>query len=214
MKDKYKIAIIGSPSLTRTIAAKVLSDYLKGTFIGKQSFDKIYEEIYHKKYNIKCSLSEIYTVGLAQFHYKIIEEKCPTFISDGSVLDEIIFRKLLNKYGRYGTIAIKYNPKYFFLRKEYDKFETKIDNMIVDYFNTTYDKVYLFIDCNFDSNLKQPFNDYNNILSSILDINNVFYKRINGDIIYLIHSVLTDLCYDESEENEIIQLVKMYKSKI
>lgn len=201
-----RIAIVGISQVDRIICAHVLSEILKKTYIASPSFDNVFQEIYQKKVDSKYSFSEIYTVGLFQFHSRFLAEKCQNFISDGSVLDEVVFRKLIKE--RKGSMPIKCNMKYLLLKKSYIQFGEKIEHLIEDYFINAYDKIYLFVNENCYSIYTH---EYENALKVIMDRNNIPYKLISGNKRSFISEVLIDQRVNGYEIAQIEQLINKYK---
>ncbi|MDL2241747.1 hypothetical protein LJC54_02405 [Parabacteroides sp. OttesenSCG-928-J18] len=139
-----RIAIIGpSKEKSRTISLK-LSKALNLPHIGIDSNEIVFQHIYGKAER-KNTSSERYTMALAKFHSRMKQEKQPSFVSDGSLIDDIVQLRLTEKtktspssiYSRIISVTF---------RKEIKEFEKKVEKLICDYATKAYDILFLIKD--------------------------------------------------------------------
>jgi|GEM_PF-7083266 len=139
-----RIAIIGpSKEKSRTISSK-LSKALNFPHIGIDSNEAFFQYIYGKAER-KNTSSERYTMALARFHSRMKQEKQVSFVSDGSLIDDIVQLRSTEKtktsprsiYSRIVSIV---------LHKKIKEFENKIEKLIFDYATKAYDIIFLIKD--------------------------------------------------------------------
>jgi len=148
-----KIAIIGpSKEKSRTISSQ-LSEALKFSHIGIDSNETFFQHIYGKAER-KNTSSEKYTMALARFHSRMKQEKQPSFVSDGSLIDDIVQLRATEK-SKTPPRSIYSRIVYIVLHKKIKEFENKIEKLIFDYATKAYDIIFLIKDSSSVSELNR-----------------------------------------------------------
>jgi hypothetical protein len=184
MKEKnIKIAIISPFADESRKINKMLSERLKIPYICKKSDNAESPAVY----KVKSTSNEIYTTMLAQFHSRIKAEKVPCFISDGTVLDEIVLRK--QEICQKGIL--KRTFFYRILGEKFREFEEKVEKLIEDYAQTAYSNIYFLKNIDSNPNEISVFFEYCTL--EILNRKNIAHTVITGNIESFLQDISNDL---------------------
>lgn len=188
MKEKsIKIAIV-SPfaELSRYVSMNI-GKSLNIPILIKEVNDVDYQSIYSENNKDSYTSNEIHTILLNRFHSKIKAETIPCFISDGSVLDDIV----LKKWDIQQTKLLKRSFSYRLFSSKYHEFEKKVEKLIEDHAQTVYDKIYFLKDMNYQENKFSVF--FEHAMFEILDRKNIAYVSITGNPESSLHDTMDDL---------------------
>lgn len=186
-KKNIRIAIV-SPFAEESKKISIsLSEVLEIPYICGELTDTEFQVIYNKEKKEKYTSNEIYTIILAKFHSRIKAEKTASFISDGTVLNDIVQKKqeihqkkMLERTFFYRILGAKFR-----------EFEKKVEKLIEDYAQTAYDKIYFLKNTDFIPNESSVYFEYS--ILEILNRKKITYKIIHGDFKSSLHDILSDL---------------------
>lgn len=188
MKNKdIKIAIVSPFDEANEKISLRLSEFLRTACICAKISDNEYQMIYNKKNKNRLTSNEIHTMLLAKFHSRIKAEKISGFVSNGSVLNDLIAKRQEIHQRK----KIKYTFFYWILGAKFREFEKKVEKLIEDYAETAYDKIY-FLKYT-DSIQNESFVFFENNMLEILDRKNIPYTIIYGSFESFLGSIVNDL---------------------
>lgn len=186
-ENNIRIAIISplpdeSAKVGMSLSKIVGIPYISGELSGVE-----YQEIYDIGKKGKCTSNEICTAILARFHLRIRSERLPSFVSNGTVLCDIIMKGQEIRQKK----MVKQSFFYRMLATQFHEFEGKVVKLIEDYAQTAYDRVYFLR----SSDLIQDKSSthFENSMLEILNRRGIGYTVISGDSESSLHAILSDL---------------------
>jgi|GEM_PF-6380049 len=204
-----KIGLAGCYGNGKTILSLTLSEITNLPRAHVENMSVLYREIYKMDKNSKdLNISELLCMGLARFHSRVKQEAQGSFISDGTVLNEIAYGKARMKMQ--GMLSKrKLNLKTILVGKKYIGFSERLERTIVDYAKQNYNMVYYLIVDRKNKALDRPsefqelFDRY--FLETLME-NNINHKVLRGNIESFAREILSDLQLTVSKEelNQII----------
>lgn len=182
-----RIAIV-SPLVDESTSISItLSEKLQIPYIYTDSSNDEYQILFKKGNREKKTSHEIYTTILAQFHARIKTEKIPQFISNGTVLNNIV----LKKHEMRQNNLLKRTLSYWILRGKYCQFENKVVNLIEEYAQTAYDRIYFLKNTNHIHNEYSRF--FEIYMLEVMNEKKIDHKIVIGDLDSFLHDILSDI---------------------
>lgn len=188
MKEKdIKIAIVSPFAEENKKISMQLSESLKIPCINEKLNDDEYQALYSKSKKNRYTSNELYTILLSQFHSRVKDEKISGFVSNGSVLNEVVIKR----HEIYQRKKFTYTFFYRILGAKFREFEKKVEKLIEDYAQTAYHKIYLLK--NTDSVHNEFFVFFENNMLEILNRKNIAYTVICGNSESFLKDIVNDL---------------------
>lgn len=194
MKKLNKIALSGAYHNGKTLVSLALSDILNIPRAHVEDMDTLYENVFHQWKNPKYfSVVELITMGLARFHSRIRQESGESFVSDGSVLNELAYGKARLEMANKSNVSVD-NILYGGVHR---RFSERLERTIIDYAKSNYDMVFLLQIAPKDELLNDNALKFQELFEkyfvTILAENEIPFKILTGNPVSFIQTILYEM---------------------